>query len=108
MLANKLAKGNFDLEDFKKQIYQMQKLGGIKGILSMLPGVRKAKKALENSNLEDKTFLRMCAIISSMTKKEKKNPKIINGSRKKRIANGHLQSFFYGIHLLSLGFFSLF
>ena len=86
----------------------MQKLGGIKGILSMLPGVRKAKKALENSNLEDKTFLRMCAIISSMTKKEKKNPKIINGSRKKRIANGHLQSFFYGIHLLSLGFFSLF
>ena len=88
VMANKLAKGNFDLEDFKKQIYQMQKLGGIKGILSMLPGVRKAKKALENSNLEDKTFLRMCAIISSMTKKEKKNPKIINGSRKKRIANG--------------------
>ena len=88
IMANKLAKGNFDLEDFKKQIYQMQKLGGIKGILSMLPGVRKAKKALENSNLEDKTFLRMCAIISSMTKKEKKNPKIINGSRKKRIANG--------------------
>ena len=88
VMANKLAKGNFDLEDFKKQIYQMQKLGGIKGILSMLPGVRKAKKALENSNLEDKTFLRMCAIISSMTKKEKKNPKIINGSRKKRIAKG--------------------
>ncbi len=88
VMANKLAQGNFDLEDFKKQIYQMQKLGGIKGILSMLPGVRKAKKALENSNLEDKTFLRMSAIISSMTKKEKKNPKIINGSRKKRIANG--------------------
>jgi signal recognition particle subunit SRP54 len=87
-MANKLAKGSFDLEDFKKQIYQMQKLGGIKGILSMLPGVRKAKKALENSNLEDKTFLRMSAIICSMTKKEKKNPKIINGSRKKRIANG--------------------
>ena len=88
VMANKLAKGNFDLEDFKKQIYQMQKLGGIKGMLSMLPGVRKAKKVLENSNFEDKTFLRMCAIISSMTKKEKKNPKIINGSRKKRIANG--------------------
>ena len=88
IMANKLAKGNFDLEDFKKQLHQMQKLGGIKGILSMLPGVRKAKKALENSNLEDKTFLRMSAIICSMTKKEKKNPKIINGSRKKRIANG--------------------
>ena len=88
IMANKLAKGNFDLEDFKKQLHQMQKLGGIKGILSMLPGVRKAKKALENSNLEDKTFLRMSAIICSMTKKEKANPKIINGSRKKRIANG--------------------
>ena len=88
VMAEKLAKGNFDLEDFRKQIFQMQKLGGIKGILSMLPGVRKAKKAIENSNLEDKTFLRMTAIISSMTKKEKKYPKIINGARKKRIANG--------------------
>ncbi len=88
IMAKKLAKGNFDLDDFKKQLTQMQKLGGIKGVLSMLPGIRKAKKALENSNLEDKTFLRMSAIICSMTKKEKKNPKIINGSRKKRIANG--------------------
>ena len=88
LLAKKMSQGNFDLEDFSKQLKQMQKLGGIKGILSMMPGVRKAKKALENSNIEDKTFLRMSAIISSMTKKEKKNPKIINGSRKKRIANG--------------------
>ena len=87
-MANKLAQGTFDLEDFSKQIHQMQKLGGIKGMLSLLPGIRKAKKALENSNLEDKTFLRMTAIICSMTKKEKKNPKIINGSRQKRIANG--------------------
>ena len=83
-----MSQGNFDLEDFSKQLKQMQKLGGIKGILSMMPGIRKAKKAIENSNIEDKTFLRMSAIISSMTKKEKKNPKIINGSRKKRIANG--------------------
>ena len=49
---------------------------------------RKAKEAIENSNLEDKTFVRMGAIISSMTKKEKINPSIINGSRKKRIASG--------------------
>ena len=88
LLAKKMSQGNFDLEDFSKQLKQMQKLGGIKGILSMMPGIRKAKKAIENSNIEDKTFLRMSAIISSMTKKEKKNPKIINGSRKKRIANG--------------------
>lgn len=87
-MAEKMSKGSFDLDDFSKQLKQMKKMGGIKGILSLMPGVRKAKKALEKSNLEDKTFLRMSAIINSMTKKEKRNPKIINGSRKKRIANG--------------------
>ena len=87
-LAKKLSKGNFDLEDFQRQLAQMKKLGGIKGILSLMPGVRKAKEAIEKSNLEDKTFLRMGAIISSMTKREKINPSIINGSRKKRIASG--------------------
>ena len=87
-MAEKMSKGSFDLDDFSKQLQQMKKMGGIKGILSLMPGVRKAKKALEKSNLEDKTFLRMSAIINSMTKKEKRNPKIINGSRKKRIANG--------------------
>ena len=73
-IAKKLSKGNFDLEDFQKQLVQMKKLGGIKGILSLMPGVRKAKEAIEKSNLEDKTFIRMGAIISSMTKKEKINP----------------------------------
>jgi len=88
VLAKKMAEGSFDLNDFSKQLKQMQKLGGIKGILSLMPGVRKAKKALEKTNLEDKTFLRMSAIICSMTKREKRSPKIINGSRKKRIAKG--------------------
>ena len=87
-MAEKMSKGSFDLDDFSKQLQQMKKMGGIKGILSLMPGVRKAKKALEKSNLEDKTFLRMSAIINSMTRKEKRYPKIINGSRKKRIANG--------------------
>ena len=87
-LAKKMSDGNFDLEDFGKQLMQMKKMGGIKGILSLMPGVRKAKKALAESNLEDKTFVRMSAIISSMTKRERTFPKIINGSRKKRIANG--------------------
>ena len=87
-LSKKMSQGSFDLEDFSKQLYQMKKMGGIKGILSLMPGVRKAKKALENSQLEDKTFIRMGAIISSMTKKERNTPKIINGSRKRRIANG--------------------
>jgi len=87
-LAKKLSKGSFDLNDFQKQLLQMKKLGGIKGILSLMPGVRKAKEALNNTNLEDKTFIRMAAIISSMTNNEKANPSIINGSRKKRIAFG--------------------
>ena len=88
ILAKKLSKGSFDLSDFQKQLSQMKKLGGIKGILSLMPGVRKAKEALNKTNLEDKTFIRMAAIISSMTKNEKVNPSIINGSRKKRIAFG--------------------
>ena len=54
----------------------------------MMPGIRKAKETLNKTNLEDKTFIKMAAIISSMTKKEKKNPSILNGSRKKRIAAG--------------------
>ena len=87
-LAKKLSKGSFDLNDFQKQLLQMKKLGGIKGILSLMPGVRKAKEALNKTNLEDKTFIRMAAIISSMTNNEKVNPSIINGSRKKRIAFG--------------------
>ncbi len=87
-MAKKLSKGNFDLDDFQKQLNQMKKLGGIKGILSMMPGIRKAKETLNKTNLEDKTFIKMAAIISSMTKKEKKNPSILNGSRKKRIAAG--------------------
>ena len=87
-LAQKMSQGSFDLEDFSKQLKQMKRMGGIKGILSLMPGVRKAKKALEKTNLEDKTFIRMSAIISSMTKKEKKYPKVINGSRKRRIALG--------------------
>ncbi len=87
-MVKKLSKGTFDLDDFQKQLTQMKKLGGIKGILSLMPGVRKAKETLEKSNLEDKTFIRMGAIISSMTKREKINPSIINGSRKRRIASG--------------------
>ena len=87
-IAKKISKGTFDLDDFQKQLAQMKKLGGIKGILSLMPGVRKAKEALKKTNLEDRTFIRMSAIISSMTKTEKINPSIINGSRKRRIALG--------------------
>ena len=70
-MANKLSKGNFDLEDFQKTASTDEKVRRDKRILSLMPGVRKAKEAIEKSNLEDKTFVRMGAIISSMTKKKR-------------------------------------
>ena len=88
MMAKKLSKGDFNLEDFRKQLNQMKKMGGMKGIMAMLPGIKKAKKMIDSSNFEDKSFLSMEAIISSMTNIEKQNTKIIGGSRKKRIARG--------------------
>ena len=87
-MAAKISKGEFTLDDFSSQLKQMKKLGGMKSILSMLPGVKKAKNILNNANLDDGHFIRLSAIISSMTLVERRNTKIINGSRKKRIAQG--------------------
>lgn len=87
-MAKKMAKGTFDLDDMRKQLQQMSKMGGMKGVLGMLPGVGKMKQALSQSNMDDKVFARQEAIISSMTKVERQKPKMINASRKKRIAAG--------------------
>ena len=87
-LAKKISKGNFDLEDFSKQLKQMNNMGGVTGIMSMLPGISKAQKLMANNNISDDLVKRQIAIISSMTKKEKFNPDIIKASRKIRIANG--------------------
>ena len=87
-MAKKMAKGTFDLDDMRKQLQQMSKMGGMKGVLSMLPGVGKMKQALSQSNVDDKVFARQEAIITSMTKVERQKPKMINASRKKRIAAG--------------------
>ena len=87
-MAKKMAKGTFDLDDMRKQLQQMSKMGGMKGVLGMLPGVGKMKQALSQSNVDDKVFARQEAIISSMTKVERQKPKMINASRKKRIAAG--------------------
>lgn len=87
-MAKKMAKGTFDLDDMRKQLQQMSKMGGMKGVLGMLPGVGKMKQALSKSNMDDKVFARQEAIISSMTKVERQKPKMINASRKKRIAAG--------------------
>ncbi len=87
-MAKKLKKGEFDLDDLSDQLQQMEKLGGMSGMLGMLPGVGKMKKQLEAANLDDSVLKRQRAIISSMTKKERKAPKLLNASRKKRIAAG--------------------
>ncbi|MGV1014066.1 MAG: signal recognition particle protein [Methyloceanibacter sp.] len=87
-IARKVKKGAFDLEDLAEQLKQMQKLGGMGGVLSMLPGIGKVKKQLEAANLDDRIVKRQQAIIGSMTRAERKNPKLLNASRKKRVASG--------------------
>jgi signal recognition particle subunit SRP54 len=87
-IARKVRKGAFDLEDLAEQLKQMQKLGGMGGVLSMLPGIGKVKKQLDAANLDENVFKRQQAIIGSMTRPERKNPKLLNASRKKRVAAG--------------------
>jgi len=87
-LARKMKKGQFDMEDLADQLKQMRRLGGMQGVLSMLPGVGKVKDQLAAAGLDDGMLKRQEAIIQSMTKKERAKPDILNGSRRKRIAGG--------------------
>jgi len=87
-LAAKLAKGNFDLDDLAGQLRQIRRMGGMSGMLAMLPGVAKLKKQLGEANIDEGIIKRQEAIISSMTKGERRNPKLLNASRRRRIASG--------------------
>jgi signal recognition particle subunit SRP54 len=87
-MAKKLAKGQFDLNDLSAQLNQMQKMGGMQGIMGLLPGVQKVKKQIAESGIDDSIFRRQQAIIGSMTKLERKKPDILAASRKRRIAAG--------------------
>ncbi len=87
-LAKKMAKGQFDLDDLSEQLRQLQRMGGLGGIAGMLPGAKKAKQALAGANMDDSVLKRQEAIISSMTKKERAKPALLNASRRKRIAAG--------------------
>ncbi|WP_292227329.1 signal recognition particle protein [Brevundimonas sp.] len=87
-MARKLAKGQFDLDDLAGQLQQMKRMGGLQGIMGMLPGVAKMKNQMADSGIDDRMILRQEAIISSMTKAERKKPDLLNASRKKRIAAG--------------------
>ena len=83
-----LKKGKFSMADYLTQLRQMKKMGGIEGLMSFMPGVSKIKSQMDKAGVDEKIITQNEAIILSMTKKERENPKIIDGSRRKRIANG--------------------
>lgn len=87
-MAEKMAKGKFDLNDLAEQLKQMQSLGGMGGIMGLMPGMSGMKDKLSAAGMSDKTFARHIAIIQSMTRAERANPDMLKHSRKKRIAAG--------------------
>ncbi len=84
-LEQKLRQNQFTLDDFYEQIQQIKKMGSIKDLIGMLPGMDRALKGVE---VDDRAFTRLEAIITSMTKEERRNPELINGSRRRRVAAG--------------------
>ena len=87
-LEKKIRKNEFTLEDFLEQMGQIKKMGGLGKIIDMLPGMGGQRPSDEDMEKSEKEFVRMEAIISSMTKEERRDPKILNASRKRRIAAG--------------------
>ena len=90
----RMKKGEFTLDDFLKQLHQVKKLGSMQNLLGMIPGMGKYKEQLKNIDFDGKEIKHIEAIILSMTEEERRNPEILNGSRRKRIAQGsgtHIQ-----------------
>jgi signal recognition particle subunit SRP54 len=87
-LAQRMAKGQFDMNDLRMQLKQMQNMGGLGALAGMMPGMKKAKAAMAASGMDDRVLLRMDAIIGSMTPKERARPDLLNAKRKIRVANG--------------------
>ncbi|HEX4848238.1 MAG TPA: signal recognition particle protein [Novosphingobium sp.] len=87
-MAERMAKGQFDMNDLRSQLRQMQKMGGLGALAGMMPGMKKAKAAMQASGMDDRVLLRMDAIIGSMTPKERAKPDLLNAKRKIRIAKG--------------------
>ena len=87
-MARRMAKGQFDMNDLRQQLRQMQSMGGLGALAGMMPGMKKAKAAMANSGMDDRVLLRMDAIIGSMTPKERTRPDLLNAKRKIRVANG--------------------
>jgi len=87
-MMKRFQKGRFDMNDLKGQLEQMMKLGGMSGIMGMLPGMGKLTKQMEEANIDDRVLKRQIAIINSMTIEERKKPDLMQASRKKRVAAG--------------------
>jgi signal recognition particle subunit SRP54 len=87
-VAKKMQKGQFDLEDYAGQLRQMQRMGGLGGMMEMLPGVKNAKAQMAAAGIDDRVMKRKEAIIMSMTPKERRKPDLLQASRKRRIAAG--------------------
>ena len=87
-MAKKMLKGQFTLEDMAEQLAQIKKMGSLEGLLSMMPGAQKVKSQMADADIDDKLLGRQEAIILSMTVQERRNPKIIKASRRKRVAAG--------------------
>jgi signal recognition particle subunit SRP54 len=85
--AKKLLEGNFNLEDFLEQLHQIKKMGSLRKIMEMIPGMGDLTKGISEEDMESR-IKRTQAIISSMTTGERRNPKVLNGSRKRRVASG--------------------
>ena len=87
-IAERMRKGAFDLNDLREQLTQMMKLGGMSGLMGMMPGIAKMKNQIAASHLDDRVLKRQMAVIDSMTPQERRNPDVLKASRKKRIAAG--------------------
>jgi signal recognition particle subunit SRP54 len=87
-LAAKMQAGTFDLDDMASQLRQLRKMGGLGGVMGMLPGIGKLKQQMAGANIDDKMIRQQEAIISSMTRRERRNVALLNASRRKRIAAG--------------------
>ena len=87
-MMKRFQKGQFNMNDLKMQLEQMLKMGGMEGIMGMMPGMGKMAKQVQQAGMDDKVIKHQIALIQSMTKKERANPKLLQASRKKRIAAG--------------------
>ena len=87
-MMKRFQKGQFNMNDLKAQLQQMQKMGGMQGVMGMLPGMGKMQQQMTEAGLDDRMLRRQVALIDSMTKRERRNPDLLQASRKKRIAAG--------------------